>query len=57
LENKILNKDRKKKRKEQSIKEKAYPKIDIYDSRGRVIGHLKQGGSINYQRLLLKKVR
>ena len=57
MENKILNKDRKKKRKEQSIKEKTYPKINIYNPWGRIIGHLEQGGIVNYQKLLLKKVR
>ncbi len=52
-----MNKDRKKKRKEQRIKEKTYLKINIYDSRGRVIGSIMQGESVNYQRLLLKKAK
>ncbi|MBA7514231.1 hypothetical protein ES705_06256 [subsurface metagenome] len=52
-----MNKDRKKKRKVQGIKEKTYPKINIYNPRGRVIGSIKQGESIDYQKLLLKKVR
>jgi len=57
LEYKILNKDRKQKRKVQSIKEKTYPKIKLYDPRGRILGYLKPGGIIDYQELLLKKGR
>jgi len=50
---KILKRNKKKERK--SIKEKFNPKINIYDSRGRIIGSLRQRESINYQELLLKK--
>jgi hypothetical protein len=40
-----------------SIKEKFYPEIKLYNLRGQVIGHLKQGQSIDYQELLIKKRR
>lgn len=43
-----------KERKGQSIKEGFYPKIKIYDSRGKVIGSLGPGESVNYQELLSK---
>lgn len=52
---KILKRNKKKERK--TMKEKVLPKMNIYDSRGRVIGHLEQGGVVNYQELLLKKSR
>ncbi|GAI98921.1 unnamed protein product [marine sediment metagenome] len=40
-----------KERKGGSIKEGAYLKIKIYDSRGKVIGALGPGESVNYQEL------
>jgi hypothetical protein len=40
-----------------TIKEKTYPKINLFSSRGRIIGSLGQGESINYQELLSKKRR
>jgi len=52
-----MNKDRKKRVKRQSIKEKTYPKINIYNPWGRIIGSIKQGESIDYQKLLIKKSR
>ncbi len=45
-------KDRKERK---SIKEKFCPGIKLYNLRGQVIGHLKQGQSIDYNELLLKK--
>jgi len=39
------------------MKEEAFSKIKLYDSRGRVVGHLEQGESIDFQKLLLKKSR
>jgi len=50
-----LKKNRRKERKRGSVKERSYPKINLYDSRSRIIGSLSQGQSINYQELLLKK--
>jgi hypothetical protein len=50
-----LKKNREKDRKKETIKEVFYPKIKIYDLRGRVIGILGLGESINYQKLLSKK--
>ena len=46
---------RNKKKERKSMKEKFTPKINLYDSRGRIIGFLRQRESINYQELLLKK--
>ncbi|MBA7472602.1 hypothetical protein ES707_07941 [subsurface metagenome] len=45
-------KDRKERK---SIKEKFCPGIKLYNLWGQVIGHLKQGQSIDYNELLLKK--
>lgn len=51
-----MKKNRRKERRWGSIKERSHPKINLYDSRSRVIGSLGRGQSINYQELLLKKV-
>jgi len=51
-----MKKNRKKGRKEESIKERVYPEINLYDPRGHIIGRLGQGESIDYQELLLNKL-
>ncbi|MBA7549522.1 hypothetical protein ES705_42009 [subsurface metagenome] len=43
------------KKERKGIKEKTYPKINLFDLRGQVIGSIGQGESINYQKLLSKK--
>ncbi|MBA7537027.1 hypothetical protein ES705_29293 [subsurface metagenome] len=40
-----------------TIKEKTYPKINLFSPGGRVIGEIGQGESIDFQKLLLKKRR
>ncbi|MBA7528428.1 hypothetical protein ES705_20612 [subsurface metagenome] len=40
-----------------TIKEKTYPKINLFSPGGRVIGEIGQGESVDYNELLLKKRR
>ncbi|MBA7525210.1 hypothetical protein ES705_17359 [subsurface metagenome] len=40
-----------------TIKEKTYPKINLFNPRSQIIGSLRQGQSVNYQELLSKKRR
>ncbi|MBA7523389.1 hypothetical protein ES705_15516 [subsurface metagenome] len=44
-----------KERKLESIKERNYLKIKLYNLRGQVVGEIGQGESIDYQKLLSKK--
>ncbi|MBA7531949.1 hypothetical protein ES705_24175 [subsurface metagenome] len=40
-----------------TIKEKTYPKINLFNPRGQVVGSLGQGESVDYNELLSKKRR
>ncbi len=40
-----------------TIKEKTYPKINLFSPGGQIIGEIGQGESIDFQKLLLKKRR
>jgi hypothetical protein len=40
-----------------SIKEKTYPKINLFSPRGQKIGSIGQGESVDYNELLSKKRR
>ncbi len=50
-----MKKNREKDRKKETIKEVFYSKIKIYDLRGRVIGSLEPGQSVNYQELIERR--
>ncbi|MBA7480689.1 hypothetical protein ES707_16151 [subsurface metagenome] len=51
----FLTKKSNDKKEGKSIKERAYPKINLYNLRGQVIGSLEQGQSVDYQKLLSGK--
>jgi hypothetical protein len=40
-----------------TIKEKTYPKINLFSPGGQIIGCLRQGKSVDYNELLSKKRR